>query len=64
MIIAVIEILPNPSVDHMIILQDGTKVFTASCDKTAKLWDLQTNQAIAVAQVSRLLWVTPYHRSL
>ena len=27
-----------------------------------KLWDLQVNQAIAVAQVSRLLlWVTLYH---
>lgn len=29
---------------------DGTKVFTGSCDKTAKLWDLQSNQVIAVAQ--------------
>ena len=23
--------------------EDGTKVFTASCDKTAKMWDLQAN---------------------
>ncbi|KAJ8305844.1 hypothetical protein KUTeg_016389 [Tegillarca granosa] len=29
---------------------DGTKVFTASCDKTAKMWDLNSNQAIQVAQ--------------
>jgi len=29
---------------------DGTKVFTASCDKTAKLWDLNSNQAMQVAQ--------------
>jgi mRNA export factor len=28
---------------------DGTKVFTASCDKTCKMWDLQTNQATPVA---------------
>lgn len=29
---------------------DGTKILTASCDKTCKLWDLQSNQAIDVAQ--------------
>ncbi|XP_038057612.1 mRNA export factor-like [Patiria miniata] len=29
---------------------DGTKVFSASCDKTAKMWDLNSNQAIQVAQ--------------
>ncbi|KAL5456926.1 hypothetical protein EMCRGX_G034154 [Ephydatia muelleri] len=29
---------------------DGTKVLTASCDKTCKLWDLQSNQAIDIAQ--------------
>ncbi|KAL5021519.1 hypothetical protein ScPMuIL_000674 [Solemya velum] len=29
---------------------DGTKVFTASCDKTAKMWDLNSNQAIQIAQ--------------
>lgn len=29
---------------------DGSKVFTASCDKTAKMWDLNTNQAMQVAQ--------------
>ena len=29
---------------------DGTKVFMASCDKQVKMWDLQTNQAIQVAQ--------------
>lgn len=32
--------------------KDGTKVLTASCDKTCKLWDLQSNQAIDIAQVS------------
>lgn len=29
---------------------DGTKVFTASADKTAKMWDLNSNQAMQVAQ--------------
>lgn len=29
---------------------DGTKVFTASCDKTVKIWDLNSNQSIQVAQ--------------
>lgn len=29
---------------------DGTKVFTASCDKTAKMWDLQSDQFIQIAQ--------------
>ncbi|XP_050402940.1 mRNA export factor [Patella vulgata] len=29
---------------------DGTKVFTASCDKTAKMWDLNSNQCTQVAQ--------------
>lgn len=29
---------------------DGTKVFTASCDKSAKMWDLNSNQAVQVAQ--------------
>ncbi|KAF6031848.1 RAE1 [Bugula neritina] len=29
---------------------DGTKIFTASCDKTAKMWDLATNQATQIAQ--------------
>jgi mRNA export factor len=29
---------------------DGTKVFTASTDKTSKLWDLQSNQSMPVAQ--------------
>ncbi|CAD1476896.1 unnamed protein product, partial [Heterotrigona itama] len=28
---------------------DGTKVFMASCDKTAKCWDLASNQSIQVA---------------
>ena len=32
-------------------VQDGTKVFTASCDKTAKLWDLNSNQCVQIAQV-------------
>uniref|UniRef100_A0AAZ3PVF0 Rae1 protein homolog n=2 Tax=Oncorhynchus TaxID=8016 RepID=A0AAZ3PVF0_ONCTS len=30
--------------------EDGSKVFTASCDKTAKMWDLNSNQAIQIAQ--------------
>lgn len=30
--------------------QDGTKVFTASCDKTAKMWDLQSDQFVQIAQ--------------
>ena len=29
---------------------DGTKVFTASCDNTAKMWDLQSNQQVQIAQ--------------
>lgn len=29
---------------------DGSKVFSASCDKTVKMWDLNSNQAIPVAQ--------------
>lgn len=36
-----------------ILFQDGSKVFTASCDKTAKMWDLNSNQAIQIAQVRR-----------
>lgn len=28
---------------------DGTKVFTAGCDKTAKMWDLQSNAFIQIA---------------
>ncbi|KAG8513359.1 mRNA export factor, partial [Galemys pyrenaicus] len=34
---------------------DGSKVFTASCDKTAKMWDLNSNQAIQIAQVAQTL---------
>lgn len=30
---------------------DGSKIFTASCDKTSKVWDLHSNQAVPVAQV-------------
>uniref|UniRef100_A0A3B4AX01 Rae1 protein homolog n=1 Tax=Periophthalmus magnuspinnatus TaxID=409849 RepID=A0A3B4AX01_9GOBI len=30
---------------------DGSKVFTASCDKTAKMWDLNSNQAMQIAQL-------------
>ncbi|KAL4655258.1 mRNA export factor-like isoform X2 [Arapaima gigas] len=29
---------------------DGTKVFTGSCDKTGKMWDLNSNQEMQVAQ--------------
>ena len=36
--------------DGVCFTQDGTKVFTASCDKTAKMWDLNSNQAMQVAQ--------------
>lgn len=36
--------------------QDGSKVFTASCDKTAKMWDLNSNQAMQIAQVG---WEPP-----
>ena len=36
----------------IICTQDGTKVLTASCDKTCKLWDLQSNQAINIGVVS------------
>ena len=35
-----------------LLSQDGSKVFTASCDKTAKMWDLNSNQAIQIAQVN------------
>jgi len=31
--------------------QDGSKIFTASCDKSAKMWDLASNQFVQVAQV-------------
>ena len=31
-------------------VQDGTKVFTASCDKTVKGWDLGSGQQIQVGQ--------------
>ena len=30
---------------------DSSKILTASCDKTSKVWDLHSNQAMAVAQV-------------
>lgn len=41
----------HKSCSHNIIhTQDGTKVLTASCDKTSKIWDLQSNQAITFAQ--------------
>ncbi|XP_063457161.1 mRNA export factor RAE1 isoform X1 [Pan paniscus] len=40
---------------------DGSKVFTASCDKTAKMWDLSSNQAIQIAQhdapVKTIHWI-------
>ncbi|XP_030839228.1 mRNA export factor isoform X1 [Strongylocentrotus purpuratus] len=40
---------------------DGTKVFTASCDNTAKMWDLNSNQAIQIAQhdgpIKSIRWV-------
>uniref|UniRef100_T1JGF8 Uncharacterized protein n=1 Tax=Strigamia maritima TaxID=126957 RepID=T1JGF8_STRMM len=40
---------------------DATKVFSASCDKTVKMWDLNSNQQIQVAQhdapVKSVHWV-------
>ena len=43
------------------MFQDGSKVFTGSCDKTAKMWDLNSNQAMQVAQhdapVKTVNWV-------
>jgi len=35
----------------LVLEQDGSKIFTASCDKTAKMWDLASNQFVQVAQV-------------
>ncbi|XP_065842955.1 mRNA export factor-like [Oscarella lobularis] len=48
---------------------DGTKVFTGSCDKMAKLWDLNSNQSIAVAQhdapIKTVNWIqTPSYSCL
>lgn len=31
------------------LLQDGSKIFTASCDKTAMVWDLGSNQMTQIA---------------
>lgn len=40
---------------------DGARVFTGSCDKTAKVWDLATSQSIQVAAhaepVKNIFWV-------
>lgn len=40
---------------------DGSKVFTASCDKTAKMWDLTSNQFVQIAQhdapVKTIHWI-------
>ena len=36
--------------DPLFLPQDGTKVFSASCDKTVKMWDLASNQTMQVAQ--------------
>lgn len=33
-----------------LFIQDGTKVFMASCDKQVKCWDLASNQTVQVAQ--------------
>ncbi|KAJ7417118.1 mRNA export factor [Willisornis vidua] len=43
---------------------DGSKVFTASCDKTAKMWDLNSNQAIQIAQVHPMAAVATAERGL
>ena len=41
--------------------QDGARVFTGSCDKTAKVWDLATSQATQMAQheqpIKNIFWV-------
>jgi len=41
--------------------QDGARVYTGSCDKTAKVWDLATNQAMQVAAhdapIKNCFWV-------
>ena len=44
---------------NVVYLQDGTKVFTASTDKQCKMWDLNSNQAVQVAQV-----IVHYSRTL
>ena len=40
---------------------DGTKVYTGSCDKTAKIWDLATSQATQCAAhdqpIKNIFWV-------
>ena len=40
---------------------DGSKVYTGSCDKTAKIWDLATSQATQVAAhdqpIKNIFWV-------
>lgn len=33
---------------------EGTQLFTASCDNTGKIWDLATNQTMQFAQVSSI----------
>jgi mRNA export factor len=42
---------------------DGTKVFTGSCDKTVKIWSLQTGQSSQVAAhdkpVKAVQWIQP-----
>eukprot|EP00965_Chrysotila_dentata_P223130 6193398-Pleurochrysis_carterae.AAC.4 len=33
---------------------DGARVYTGSCDKTAKVWDLATNQSMQAAPLSSM----------
>ena len=40
-------------------LQDGTKVFSASCDKTVQSWDFGGQQAVQVAAVCSLPSFSP-----
>ncbi|KAH8030089.1 hypothetical protein HPB51_006521 [Rhipicephalus microplus] len=51
----------KPILSSFFFSQDGSKVFSASCDKTVKMWDLNSNQAMSIAQhdapVKTVHWV-------
>jgi len=53
---------------YFLLFQDGTKVLTASSDKTCKVWDLHSNQSVAFAQhtapVKHVRWVQSPHYQL
>lgn len=44
---------------------DGSKIFSASCDKTVKVWDLAANQQMSInahdMPVRTVHWVTPHN---